>query len=289
MLVALLALSLALAGCKTDDDGGDGDGDINDGTAYLGNTLELSGQVYLANYTDTGVSYENFNGNRMLPDYYGGSDEVIEVITSGNLDYSVGIPDELEAFYDYHYYEEDDYTYNAGWSRFFDDYYDNVEANDANVRGLVLDIYSLRKETETASVRGDSASGTYEWVGYVYVDNDVTVSGTGTTKTAAYTDTWENGTTDNAAFTYTYISKNLNLALKAGWNAIYYKSEWVGTFTGTFGSYTNFSFTHTLTMSLKNPSLRWVLQEWGYNEYDDYSPTLNRRPMLNAPQIKTSR
>jgi hypothetical protein len=282
----------------------------DDGAAYLGNTLELSGQVYLLRYTDTGVSYENFNGNRMLPDYYGGSDEVIEVITSGNLDYSVGIPDELEAFYDY--YEEEDYTYNAGWSRFFDEYYDNVAANNASVRGLVLDIYysgfnydtdysywywSLRKENETASVSGNSSSGTTEWVRYVYVNNDVTVSGTGTTKTAAYTDTWENGTTDNAAFTYTYISKNLNLALKAGWNAIYFKSEWVGTFTGTFGSYTNCSFTHTLTMSLKNPSLRWVLSGWGYDDYDEgddssappdpdnnYPEPLNRSSMLNAPE-----
>jgi hypothetical protein len=267
ILGVLLTFGLAFAGCPTDDDGG---GDNDDGTAYLGNTLELSGQVYLASSTDTGVSYEKFNGDRMFPDYSGGSGE----ITSGKLSYSIGTPDELQAFYDYYYYEDD--TYNNGWGGFFDEYYDNVEANNVNVRGLVLDIgysgynssWNLSKENETASVRGNSASGTFERVSYVYVESDVTVSGTGKTTIYNYNSNW-GIVTDNIVYTTTYTTGNLNLALKAGWNAVYTKSEFEGTFTGTYGNATSFNYTNIVTMSLKNPSLKWVL--WGdpNNNYGD--------------------
>jgi len=287
-LGVLLAFGLAFAGCPTDGNGGGGGngGDNNDGTAYLGNTLELSGQVYLEINTDTGTSYQKFNGNRPITDYYGGSGE----IRSGNLDYSIGKPDELETFYAYY---DDDYNY--GWGRFFDEDYNNVQVSNPSVKGLVLDSISplwddnnwwlLSKANETVSVRGNSASGTFEGVSYVYVENDVTVSGTGKTTTHNYNSNWEIAT-DNVVYSITYTTRNLNLALKAGWNAVYFKEESSGTFTGTYGNSTSMNYTGTKTMSLKNPSLRWVIQEWGY---DDYSPTLNRRPMLNAPEIKTSR
>jgi len=49
-------IGLAFTTCgngSTSDDGG--------GPAFLGDKLELSGQVYLENYTQTGISYTAFS------------------------------------------------------------------------------------------------------------------------------------------------------------------------------------------------------------------------------------
>jgi len=257
-LGVLLAFGLAFAGCPTDDKGGDGN---NDGPVYLGDTLELSGQVYLEKQNDDyTISYQPFNGNRTIFNDYGGSGE----IKDGKLTFSIGTPNELLAL-----------------GALFDN--DNVQVSNANIRGLsFVSLYvdsnnygRLRKENQTISVRGgNSYSGTLEYVYYFYVENDVTVNGTGKTETE--TDIWE-----GATYTYTTTQKNFNLALKAGWNAVYLKREAVSTFTGTIDNPTGENITETITTSLGNPSLKWVLFD-----SNDYSATLDRRPLLNAPAIK---
>jgi hypothetical protein len=264
-LGVLLAFGLAFAGCPTDGNGGGN----NDGAAFLGNTLELSGQVYLMEENDDyTISYRQFNGNLWIFNYYdyGGSGE----IRDGTLAYSIGTPNELQAFYDY------DGNYNGGWGGLFDNDYDNVLVSNAIVRGIVLPNFEvnykqgadIQKLNMTASVRGNSYSGTIEGVYYVYVENDVTVSGKGKSKT--YTNTEEGGT-----YTQTYTTKNFNLALKAGWNAVHFKHVYSTTFTGTIDNPTSRNSTETITISLGNPSLRWVLWEYDYGSPDSPEPPLS--------------
>ena len=83
---------------------------------------------------------------------------------------------------------------------------------------------------------------------YIYVDNDITITGTGGTKTESY-----------AVHTRTRIFRDFSLALKTGWNAILFEYEETGTFTGTYEHPTSMTSTGTITPSLGNPSLRWVL------------------------------
>ena len=107
--------------------------------------------------------------------------------------------------------------------------YDNIKYNVAEVKASPVwglfneDIYLLRERWTPTSD---------ESVRYFYVDNDVTVTGNGKT-------TSEDG--------FTVKANNLNLKLRAGWNAIYEKD----TYTKT-----SVNVTHTVG---DLPSIRWVL------------------------------
>jgi hypothetical protein len=83
----------------------------------------------------------------------------------------------------------------------------------------------------------------------VYVDNDITITGTGGT----------DGPHKDGTFTETYIARNFTLALKTGWNAIYQKYEMTATFMGSIENPTSVTLTSTATVSLSNPALRWIL------------------------------
>ena len=242
--------------CPTDDDGGGGGA-----PAFLGNKLELSGQVYLESWNDTNtsVTYSNFGGNLTINDYNGGSGEV----RSGRLNYTIETPRNL------HHIDFDDFIWG----------YDNFQVSPENVNGVTLyslsvnsdDYWGLSYENQRMSIRNNSFSGTYEYVIYVYVENDVTVSGTGKRVTE---------TEDQS--TFTTITRNLNLAFKAGWNAVHGKSEFSGTFTGSMDDPTSYNQTNTETIVLGNPSLRWVL---GESDYDDYSQQLlDMRSLSTAPE-----
>jgi len=91
---------------------------------------------------------------------------------------------------------------------------------------------------------------TVEEVSYVYVEEDVTVSGTG--KTNSGTENY-----DGEIHNWTETTNNFSIALKAGWNAVY------KTLTTTYETSTQSTGTRqstdTRTISLGNPSLRWVL------------------------------
>ena len=247
MLMVMLVLIFPLFGC-----GDDGD---DSGNASGMDTLRLSGRVYLENWNEneTNVSYSNFTGNLTIDDYLGGSGTV----TNGNLSYSVGIPSNL--------YEID----------FEDEFWGyDITSSGAAVQGRFL--YGLdtnngylEKYSIAPNVRNNSHSWKSEWVEYVYVDNDITITGIGKTETETWT---EDGTT----YTETYIRRNFNLALKTGWNAIYHKSEGSGTFTGTWQNPTSMTDTTTRTLSLSNPSLRWVL--YGY-EPPPTIPPANHTPL----------
>jgi hypothetical protein len=231
-IIALtVVIGLSTTGCPTDDGGSE------DGPAFLGDRLELSGQVYTEKWNDsyTSLSYQNYTGNLAINDYYGGSGE----IKNGNLSYSIGTPD----------------LYTLNPEDQLGRGYDNVTSSSQNVKGRLLyylDTNSgdLRKTSHTISISGTKFSETYEGVVYVYVDKDVTVSGKG--KEEKY---------DEDGYNETYTTKNFSLALKAGWNAVYTKVTESSSFAGSIDNPTSVNFTYTETMSLGNPSLKWVLEE----------------------------
>jgi len=215
-IIAIVAVIGLLAACP--DGGGDGD------------TLELSGQVYQEVWNGT-YSYQNFYGNLTIPSSNGGSG----TITNGILNYSIGKPSNL-------------YTVNVeALVQFLSfNYWDNLQISKTSVKGFYINgffissnnyDYYLSKENRTYNGSANSSSS-YEGVMYVYVEEDVTVNGSG--KTETYTDDYD-------GVTYTTVSNDLNLTFKAGWNALYLKATESGNVT-------------TITRSLSDPSsLRWVL------------------------------
>jgi hypothetical protein len=242
IITLAVVVGLSTTGCPSDDSGSN-----EDGPAFLGDRLELSGQVYTEKWNDsyTSLSYQKYTGNLAINDYYGGNGE----IKNGNLSFSIGTPDYLHTL---------DLEDKFGWN------YDNLTLSNQNVKGTLLfdpnsgssiDYSYPRKTSQTISISGTKFSQTFEGVVYVYVDKDVTVSGKG--KEEKYD---EYGY-DEYGYKETYTTKNFSLALKAGWNAVYTKVTGSGSFTGPIDDPTSVNITSIETMSLGNPSLKWVLEE----------------------------
>jgi len=243
---AIAAVIVFLATCSTDD-----------GPASFGNKLELTGQVYLVkytyndsyahgNYVPSSVSYQNFTGNLAVTSYGGGSG----TIANGKLNFSIETPSSLSTLDFDRFFDSDDYT--------------NLQISKTGVKGNYFSYLEvtpstnyegLSKGNTEYSVGANSISMNGESVMYVYVEEAVTVTAKGKTVTDTYT---EGGVT----YTYTTTTGNLNLAFKAGWNAVYRKGSSSSSWTGTFENPTNPKATQNLSYSLSNPSsVRWVLEE----------------------------
>jgi hypothetical protein len=232
----VLVIGFSMAGC---DNGSTGDGDGSGGPVYFGDTLELSGQVYLENWNEAGTSfsYSKFTGNLAISGY-GVENGNVE---NGQLTCSIGAPylseSELVSYFDmdYHGNMYDEVTFS-----------ENVRSRV--IWGFYLSDGWLDRGKTSIRVGKNSASSTEEYIDYIYVENDVTVSGKGKTETR----TEEDGT-------YTTKGNNFTLDLKAGWNAVYVKESCSYTFTGTIENPSNLTATRTVITSLSNPSsLRWV-------------------------------
>ena len=84
-----------------------------------------------------------------------------------------------------------------------------------------------------------------EWVMYIYVDQNVTISGTGRT----------NNDMGCCCDPFRIITRNLNLNLQKGWNAVHLRAD------SRYGS--GGIWTRTVTIALSNPDrVRWVIREW---------------------------
>jgi len=202
---------------------------------HLGNKLVLSGQVYKFNYADYSYSDYNITTSDIIS-FYGGSG----TITNGQLLFTIETPNDLDTMdNDIEHFLGIAYNYTA------------IIISDPNVRGasisdlMVLPSYVyLHRQNGTRSISGVSYTSTFDLVEYVYVESDVTVSGTG--KTSNYN---EDG------YSITSISDSFSLALKGGWNAVHVKTSASGTFTSN-------NQTQRWTVSLGNPSLRWVIYDY---------------------------
>jgi hypothetical protein len=270
-------LALVFAACGDGDGGGgggDNPGDKNPttppgttenpvGTVYLGETLTLTGQVYEWDYDN--YSFRRYNGSGTVEAGYDDYDNQTHTsntfplggsgaITNGQLNFTIGKPDYIKNL------GPEDLLVNDIWES-----YTNIQASKPNVRGIELYLdaffdwgiysaYGVGKRNFQYSETGNSYSEIEELVSYIYVEEDITVSGKGKTRT------WTTYEYNNKNNIYTHTTKDFTLALKKGWNAVYYLGEAKGTFSGRdeYGDRTNINETWTITVFLSNPALRWV-------------------------------
>jgi len=237
-MVVVIGFSMAACGdgAGTDYSGG--------GTEVISSSGEVTvsdWQVYtmtqnMTNFTVT-YTYTPYTGDMTLESGFGTA-----TIIGGKLSFTLGTP-ALDSW------TPDRFSY---WTAILSERYDTLTASDPSVKGSLLaqdmfstDRYYLSKGYCTFSGSLTSGTVTFEDVMYLYVDRDVTISGTG--KTSTYTEEGK---------THTTKTENFSLALKAGWNVIYNK---------TVDSINSTNETATMTRSLANPShLRWFLVN-----YDD--------------------
>ena len=172
----ILVIVLILAGC----DNGTTSGDVQPESGYFGDTLIISGQVY----NENGTLYK---GNHTSVTSGAGGSGIIE---NGMLTFSISTPNSLKSIaLEFSAGSEYGYCYNGI----------TFSQNSAQVASLVQ-LYCDGRQMQRKN------NDTNKNVDYLYVDRDVTVTGTGKTIT-------EGGST--------ITFKNLELKLKKGWNAIY--------------------------------------------------------------------
>jgi len=234
-LAALLGFTMA-ACPNYNGDTGNPDGR----SAFFGDGLVISGeQVYKADFdfeTCT-LTYAPYTGPDLtLPGgtIIGGIINPCAEIKNGKLSVTLETPGYL--------YKWDDLRH------FIINYHSDIIVSDDTVKGNIFmwfsyydaatdTHYDLLPKTDK-EIEIDSASGmlTTEYLLYIYVDKDITVSGTG--KTTTYYDN---------DYPYTVKDDDFALALKAGWNAVLTK-------------YVNFNMAEIKTLSPSDSSrLRWVL------------------------------
>ena len=236
-LAAIIAASMFSACGGGADDGGESfDSGIS---LVLADRLEFSGPVYVLEYYGDGNAevYPYTGGDITFATPYGGSGG----ISNGQLNFSIGKPDNMGQLY-----------FN---SLFGGGHFSSITASNP-ATGVFLDYFDatgcitadhcyLRRYNASERETATSYFGTYSFVFYVYVANDVTVSGKGITET--YSE-GEDGITLNETFT----SRDFSLALATGWNSVHFLSETRGNYSSN-----TYTYTTTVTVSRGNPPLRW--------------------------------
>jgi hypothetical protein len=195
---------------------------IEIGEAYLGEELKLSGQVYI------GVTNRiNYSVSYTA---FSGDLKILNYngengeITGGELDCTIGTPTHLNNIV-YFFDEKDGYAVSNKSVKCYILYEIKIPEPSK---------YDIIKK-QNLSVNTSNNFQTLQIVEYVYVDSDVIVSAKGGTETVSGV---------------TYTMQDTVLAFKKGWNAVYSKLE--GRLQNQRG---------TLTRSLGNPDLKWVLYE----------------------------
>jgi len=176
--------------------------------------LTLSGQVW--RYSWRHNIRIQYNGNRTVFSDIGGSG----AITDGQLSFSIGTPSRLESILNI-------------FDEFHAQFYDfNISAPSAS--GAFLEPVTSGGGPVAELIRW---YGDYEVVGYLFVDRNVTVTGRGRT------------TTDSHQIITT---QDLNLNLRAGWNALHTRTENLGITDGV----RNYRY----AFSIGDPArMRWYL------------------------------
>jgi hypothetical protein len=239
LLITSIVLAFTLAGCGSGDEGGPGGhgGAGNDGgtsSGYLGMNPTLTGSVYSEDYNErTGeYDYNKYTGAQLSVYSYGA--DATGTISGGQVSLTLGTP--LDSYF------ENFNTYNLGY--ILDGDYDNLTVSPTGLKFYDTKYFSVSGSNPYGSITRKSESYTMtseldERVTYVYVKEDVTISGKGRT-VSEYGDTYK--TTD------------FNILLKAGWNALYDKGE-----GKVSGSGYNYNVTYTQTLTLANPNLKWIM------------------------------
>jgi hypothetical protein len=211
LLAAIAAIiGLLMTGCPEPDDDGNGGGR---------DEMKFFGQVYTVTESEKGITFQKFTGDLEIGKDYYFEDENIPPITlpgtgeikAGILDYTIGKPPVYLA------------TIQQMTDAFTEtEMFENITASDNSVQYFGINslpivnsqnyIGLIRTEIEEIDSRTYYIF-TEELVMYIYVEKNVTITGKGIT---------ENGFDyiEETPVSITIKSENLNLSLKAGWNAI---------------------------------------------------------------------
>jgi len=245
-IIAMIAIiGFTMTACPEEDEngnGGNGDNGGGGGKTFFGDKLELSGQVYT--YTlDGGIPvFTKFEGDLALK-----SDTVMGAsgeIKGGILTYTVGVPS-----------AEILYAITEFKKMIGGDSYKDWAISDESAKYNVLqyipvtgsDSYSyVLKADMTGNMSSSTGSRTQEQMLFMYFDKPVTITAKGSTETRSESSTWS--------------YNDLNLSLKEGWNTVYYKMS---------ESSTNGVSTTTVSLSVSNPDLKWVLQGGGNDDSEE--------------------
>jgi len=274
IIAFMVVIGFSMAACDTgggntsgggNSSGGSG-GDGGSGSGALGNTLSITNQqVYYEDRFET-VFYTPYTGSKTLDSssLYGGTG----AITNGKFSFTLGTPanTHLKTYDEYNFLED------IGFA--------NVTVSNPQAKGLGIaefettdGVYLFRGISTEENNDSTSHSQTFDSVMYIYVDNDVTLSGKGKTEIDQginkYGDAYKDTTT----------TKDFSLKLKIGWNAV--RINGAGTFTESLENddiISNF----TMSISLGDPSsCKWVLDE------NDYIPPPSLgRSLTNVPETK---
>jgi len=191
-------------------------------SSFIGETLNFKEQVWLHYWDDDELILEQFKGNitgiygsffyRGEYDYdeydyilldIGGSGSII----NGQLNFLIETPSELVNIQE---------LFGTG------DGFNNFNISPSNAKAVML-------QFNTPLGKSYFDYSTEEYVEYYYVDRDVTITGGGKTHTYKCDCVEYYGYCDCEDKCYCggkFITKNLNLRLKAGWNVITTKSEY---------------------------------------------------------------
>ena len=224
-VIALIAAIGFLGACGGDSDGIGGGGAV----VSLGDTLTLSGPVFTWDWDAD--RYNKFNGTLDIIPHKDVGER--GTITAGQLNFTVGTPDAV-----YLDSIEDLITYNLNFYSMFEDM---TAYNTVPVEGVVIDGFGVDSSDWYLELE-NPANFYSEQAIFVYVDNNVRITGKGTQ---------EIGDEDG----YTIGSNDFDITLNKGWNAVCVR--------------TTFSFTSmTVSISLKNPTgFTWWLDDWdGWGE-----------------------
>jgi len=219
-LAAVMTFTLVFTACKDDDeDKEDGGG----GGAVSGiSSLVLSGQVYAFGPYKGNV---NISGVGNMDDWQQLNNIGTGKITNGVLNYTIGTPSG-GLLIEYRYYHNE-YLFSP---------IETVSNN--NVKFFYFDYLKADFEDYEFLLKGSLSNSSWDYIKYIYVDTDVTISSLKTTETED--DYYERITTVNA----------FSLSLKKGWNTVYVKEQY---------QYSSDISTYTCSFSLSNPTnLYWA-------------------------------
>jgi len=218
-IIALAAVIVfSFASCNGDDE--TKDSPYTGDSSHLGETVTLSGQVYVEN----NGTYEKYSGGDLTVSELALNEK--GAIKGGQFSLTLGKPKQF-----------------VNISEFIEEYisepWNNVAASPSTAKIYLIDNFNIDDSNKYHSLYKRNISiinneKVEESVEYWYVDNDVTISGKGKT---------------TAESNWLYITTDLNIALKAGWNTLYIKQSTLGN-------------TGNIAVSLDNPDrLKWVLDE----------------------------
>jgi hypothetical protein len=220
-----LATALVLSGCPTSTDDGNGGGSGTENIPTLGETLKLEdAQVYKIQNSPSGPAYVKSDIDATF-DQIGPANGTVK-LEKGKLSFEFGTPDSADL---------EDVSDFLNWGLIFGDY-DELTMNPADAKIINMGFSSSEMQNyisyELTEFSGSPTNGTLteKYVSFYWVDKDVTITGKGTTVVES------DGTS---------TTKDLSLALKEGWNAVYTKLESTKT-------------SLTVTVVVGNPELKWA-------------------------------